>query len=305
MSSQLKLSVIMTVYNGEAFLQETLDAVFAQTFMDFELVVVNNGCTDGTQALLDAVNDARLRVIHNPNPGTFGDGIRLAYANAKGLFIAVQDADDVPLPDRFAQQIAAFEIDEALGLVSSAFEDIDQDGNHLGFSHPPTDVQGLVDAIQTSNPLAHSTYMYRKAAADAVGGYPDKYAYGPDFALVVRLIKAGWRVQVLDSVLLKLRQHVGQASLAPALDVTRAHDAYYLYQEASELAGVSPPARHAGMRNITKCRARYAFALMGEGRLRDGCGHLFAVLARHPLYGGAYLGYRLGRKFGLFSPTQA
>lgn len=305
MNNSPKLSVIMTVYNGEAFLSETLDAVFAQTFTDFELVVVNNGCTDGTQGLLDGVDDGRLRVIQAPHHGTFGDGIRLAYNNANSPFIAVQDADDVPLSGRFAQQIAAFEVDDNLGLVSSAFEDIDQDGNHLDFRHPPTDVQGLVNAIQTFNPLAHSTYMYRKAAADAVGGYPSQYAYGPDFALVVRLIKAGWRVQVLDMVLLKLRQHVGQASLAPDLDVTRAHDAYYLYQEASELAGISPSDLRAGMRNITKCRARYALALLAEGRRLEGWGHIFAVVARHPLYGGAYLGYRLGRKLGLLGLTQA
>ena len=217
-----RLSVITTVYNGEAFLQETLSAVLAQTFTDFEWVVVNNGCTDGTQAILDGAGDTRLRVIQAPSHGTFGDGIRLAYENAKGEFVAVQDADDVPMADRFAQQIAAFEQDETLGLVSSAFEDIDQDGKHLSFTRPPLELQGLVDAFQTTNPLAHSTYMYRKAASDAVGGYPDQFAYGPDFALVIRLIKAGWGVRVLEDVLLKLRQHVGQASLAPALSVTRA-----------------------------------------------------------------------------------
>ena len=300
-----QLTVIMTVYNGEAFLQETLDAVFTQTFADFEMVVVNNGCTDRTQAILDGVNDDRLRVIQAPSHGTFGDGIRLAYKNATGPFIAVQDGDDVPMSDRFDKQVAALMADDQLGLVSSAFEDIDQDGNHLDFKHPPTQLQGLVDALQTSNPMAHSTYMYRKAASDAVGGYPTQYAYGPDFALVIRLIKAGWRVRVLDDVLLKLRQHVGQASLAPALGVTRAHDAYYLYQEASGLGDVSISARRAGARNITKCRARYALALMGEGRHLTGWGQLFAALARHPLYGAVYLGYRLGRRLGLLKPTQA
>ena len=300
--TQPLLSVIMTIFNGEAFLQETLDAVFAQTFTDFELVVVNNGSTDGTQLILEAVDDDRLRVIQAPNHGTFGDGIRLAYQNARGTFIAVQDGDDVPVPERFAKQLAAFEANAELGLASSAFEDIDQDGKHLGFSHPPIELQGLIDAFQTTNPLAHSTYMYRKAAADAVGGYPSRYAYGPDFGLVIRLIKAGWKIQVLGEILLKLRQHVGQASLAPDLGVTRAHDALHLYQEAAEIDGISPSARRAGMRNIAKCRARYALALISEGRCQEGWKQLVDTLLRHPLYGLTYLGYRLGLRLGWLKP---
>ncbi|MBL4613378.1 MAG: glycosyltransferase, partial [Magnetovibrio sp.] len=196
----------MTVFNGAKYLQETLDAVWAQSFTGFELVVVNNGSTDGTQVILDSVNDHRLRIIQAPHHGTFGDGIRLAYQNAKGKYIAVQDGDDVPMVDRFAKQVAALDADKSLGLVSSAFEDIDQDGYHLGTTNPPTVMQDMLDAMQTANPLAHSTYMYRKVATDAVGGYPLEYAYGPDFGLVIRLIKAGWGVRVLGDVLLKLRQ---------------------------------------------------------------------------------------------------
>lgn len=203
------------------------------------------------------------------------------------------------MPERFAKQIVAFAADDKLGLVSSAFEDINQDGKQLGFTHPPVELQGLVDAFQTSNPLAHSTYMYRKAAADAVGGYPDQFAYGPDFALVIRVIKAGWRVRVLDDVLLKLRHHVGQASKAQALGVTRAHDAYYLYQEAAGLDGISAGPKRAGLRNVAKCRIRYALALIQEGRRSEGLGQMMGALARHPFYSLAYLGYRFGKAFGL------
>ncbi|PCI42174.1 MAG: hypothetical protein COB46_01290 [Rhodospirillaceae bacterium] len=300
-----KLSVIMTVYNGEAFLQETLDAVFGQTFTDFELVVVNNGCTDGTQAMLDGVTDDRLRVVQNPNGKTFGEGIRVAYENAQAQYLAVQDADDVPLPDRFKLQVAALDCDDLLGLVSSAFEDIDQDGRHLANNFPPTDQAGLIDAIQTHSPMAHSTYMYRKTASDQVGGYPAEYAYGPDFGLVVRLIKADWKIQVLGEILLKLRQHAGQASLASDLGVTRAHDAYHLYSEASELEGASGSARKAGRKNVTKCRVRYGLALIGENRLGKGLSHILKAVLNQPLYSSVYLGYRLGRKLRLVKPAQA
>lgn len=296
------LSVIMTVYNGEAFLQETLDGVLAQTFADFELVVVNNGSTDGTLAILDAIDDDRLRVIQAPQHGTFGDGIRLAYENAKGQFIAVQDGDDVSTPDRFAKQAAALDADPSLGIVFGAYQDMDEDGNLAAIHRPPVRPQDLIDTFQTRNPLAHSTYMYRRIASDEVGGYPVEYAYGPDFALVIRLIKKGWGVKVLDDVVLKLRLHAGQTSILPTFSVTRAHDALYLFHEAVRIEGAALKAQRAGARHLAKCTLQYALALLGDGQVRDGLKQMLIGLVRHPLYGLAYLGYRLGLKLGVVKP---
>jgi glycosyltransferase involved in cell wall biosynthesis len=297
------LSAIMTVYNGAEFLQETLDGVFDQTFTDFELVVVNNGSTDGTQAILDDVDDSRLRVIQAPQHGSFGDGIRLAYENARGKFIAVQDSDDVSLPERFEKQVIVLETEPAVGGVSSAFEEIDENSTHLGYSDLPKGEQGLLDAFQTSNPLTHSTFMFRKSDTDEIGGYPVEYAYGPDFAVVIRLLKAGWQLKVLDDVLLRWRRHLGQASIAPGLSVTRAHDALYLYTEAYGLAGVSPAARRQGGRNIVKWKLQYGMALMGEGQLGRGLRQIFSGVLRRPLYSAAYLGYQLARKLGIVPPA--
>lgn len=297
------LSVIMTVYNGEDFLQEALNAVWAQTYTDFELVVVNNGSTDDTQAILDAVDDPRLRVVQAPSHGTFGDGIRLAYRQARGRYIAVHDADDESLPERFEKQIAAFEADNSLGMVFGAFQDMDQNGVVSEIHHPPRLRQDLIDAFQTHNPLAHSTYMYRRVAADQVFGYPTEYAYGPDFALVIRVMKKGWGVQVLDDVLLKLRLHPGQTSILPTFSVTRAHDALYLFREAARLDTISLKARRAGSRHIVKCMLQYALALMADGQVREGAKQVFAGLLRHPIYGLVYLAYRLGLRSGLMRPV--
>lgn len=296
------LSVIMTVYNGEAFLQEALHAIFNQTFNDFELVVVNNGSTDATQAILDAVTDDRLRVVQAPSHGSFGDGIRLAYQNARGRYIAVQDADDASLPDRFAKQVAALEADASVGLVSGAYQDMDDQGNLGAVHQPPCDAQGLIDTLQTNNPLAHSTYMYRRDAADQVGGYASEYAYGPDLALVIRLIKKGWGVKVLDSVVLKLRLHALQTSVVPEQTVTRARDVLYLFEESANLQGASPAARRKGRRANVKRALQYGLALLREKQRAQGLKHLLLGIVRHPLYGLAYLGYRMGVGLGLMRP---
>lgn len=299
MKTTPKLSIIMTVYNGEAFLRETLDAVMASSFTDWEMVIVNNCSTDGTQGILDDFTDPRFRFIYPEVHGSFGDGIRLAYANARADYIAVQDGDDVSQHTRFEHQVAALDADPKLGLVSGWFELIDQHSTKFDECRPPETHQGLIDAYQISNPLGHSTYMYRREASDMIGGYPLDYAYGPDFALVIRLIKAGWLVRVLPEVVLKLREHVGQTSLASNQSVTRAHDAVYLYKEASELSGVSSSAKRLGRRNLAKRFVQYGLALVSENQWIKGVGQIISAIAHHPLYSLVYLGYRLLKLLGI------
>lgn len=300
-----QLSVIMTVYNGEDFIQETLDSVWAQTFQDFELVVVNNGCTDGTQDILDANTDERLRVVQAPQHGTFGDGIRLAYENAKGEYIAVQDADDVSLPDRFALQVHVLNSFPLIGLVSGSYQRFFADGELGEVVEPPTDRQGLVDTFQVTNPLAHSSYMYRRQASDSVGGYADMYQFGADFGLVIRMMKEGWNVYIIKDVILKLRSHAGQTSHNPAVAVDRTHDSLHLLLEASGLDGASVSAKLAGRRAIAKARIQYGLALSQNQRLGGGLGQILRSFLTNPLYSLTYLGYRFGCRIGVLKPRGA
>ncbi len=300
MSSKPFLSVIMTVYNGEVFLRETLDAIFGQTFSDFELVVVNNGCTDSTQDILDSYDDPRLRVVRQTlEKPTFGDGIRLAYANARGEFIAVNDGDDVPLVERFEKQVTALKADKDLGLVSGWFEEIDENSAHLQDCAPPTDLAVLYETYQSANPLAHSTYMYRKSAADQVGGYVEKYHYGSDFALVLEMIKAGWKIKVLSEQVLKLRVHSGQASQAVDLSVMRAFEAKELFAIAATLPNLSVDARKHAKKNNTKRIIQYGFSLWAENRTGEGWKEIISALVKSPLYGSKYFLFRVGCHMGV------
>ena len=294
------LSVIMTVYNGEKFLNETLDAIFAQSFTDFELIVVNNGCTDSTQGILDSYDDQRLRVIQqSKQKPTFGDGIRLAYDNACGKFIAVNDGDDVPELDRFASQVEVLSGNEDVALVSGGFEEIDEEGNHIQRCQPPVQLADLKTAFQSSNPLAHSTYMYRKAVTDQVGGYTEKYHYGSDMALVLAVIRAGWGVKILNQSVLKLRVHAAQASQISTLGVMRAYEAKELFKEAANLPGLTPEACKIGRKNLTKRTIQYALELNAEKRFSEALGQFFEALVKSPVYGSIYALFRLGCALGI------
>ncbi len=282
----------MSVYNGEAFIRETLDSVLAQSFSDWEMIIVNNISTDGTQGVLDIYDDPRIKVIYPDSHGIIGVGLRLALSHAQGEYVAVQDADDVSTPDRFMIQVEALDNDASLGLVSGWYDLIDEKSQKIGEARPPTNQQDIIDAFQQTNVIAHSTCMFKRKATDLSGGYPLKYSYGCDFAMILGLLKIGWNIKILPHVVLKLREHTGQASTVISLNVERSHDAVHLAREVVQLTNISPSARRVGRRNLTKCILRFAIALLSEKQWAKAWGQLIDGLLNQPIYAIIYLSYR-------------
>ncbi|MEA2735824.1 MAG: hypothetical protein QOE14_2275, partial [Humisphaera sp.] len=101
------VSVLMPVYNAARYLAEAVESILAQTFRDFEFVIVDDGSTDRSPAMLDeyAKRDSRIRIIRRPNTGIVG-ALNDAIAESKAALIARMDADDVSLPDRLEKQVA-------------------------------------------------------------------------------------------------------------------------------------------------------------------------------------------------------
>ncbi len=101
------VSVLMPIYNAELTLAEAVESILAQTFTDFELIVVDDGSTDGSLQMLQkfAHRDTRIRIISRPNTGIAG-ALNEAMDAARGEFLARMDADDISLPARFEKQVA-------------------------------------------------------------------------------------------------------------------------------------------------------------------------------------------------------
>src|SRR6478672_11907562 len=101
------LSVLMPVYNGARYLAEAVESILGQTFRDFELIIVNDGSTDGSEKILRryAEQDGRIKLISRPNTGIVG-ALNDAIAASKCELMARMDADDVAMPDRFEKQLA-------------------------------------------------------------------------------------------------------------------------------------------------------------------------------------------------------
>ena len=150
------ISVLMPAYNAQAFIRQSVQSVLAQTFEDFELIVVNDGSTDDTAAILAAFDDPRLRIIDNPrNLGIVGT-LNHGHQIARGRYIARQDADDFSLPLRFARQKAFLDTNPQTVIVASEMTLL-EDGNitipREGGDTDPAIVEWL---LHLGNPVGHA-----------------------------------------------------------------------------------------------------------------------------------------------------
>ncbi len=164
------LSVLMTVYNGMPWLPQAVDSILAQTYDDFEFIIVNDGSTDGTAAYLNQRLDARVRVIHQENGGTAvasNAGLELC----RGEFLARMDADDIAMPDRFAKQIRFLREHPDVGLVGSNIIPLGQQkaGSVIRLA---TDHEEIYQQLLLGqHAMCHPTVMMRTELLKGLGGY--------------------------------------------------------------------------------------------------------------------------------------
>jgi glycosyltransferase involved in cell wall biosynthesis len=198
------------VYNGEAFLQEAIDSVLVQRFSDFELIIVDDGSTDRTAAIIAQCHDPRLRVIRRPHSGLVA-ALNAGLAAARGKWVARQDADDLCLPSRFEEQLATLTRDRDAVLSFAGVEIIGARPKHSRPSHLPRTraLQALKLCYQC--PFTHSTVIFRRDLVLEVGCYDAADFPAEDFALWGRLIQRGG-FSAIAKPLLKYRIHPGSIS---------------------------------------------------------------------------------------------
>jgi glycosyltransferase involved in cell wall biosynthesis len=199
------VSVVMPVHNGSRFVAEAMQSVFAQTFTDFEFIVVDDGSTDDTAAIVASFRDDRLVALRHPSNLGLRAALNTGCRHARGPFIARMDADDVCAPGRFAAQVEALRRDERIGVIGSAVQLIDAEGRPLGTKAFPEDPALVAWSMFFFNSVAHPAVMMRRDIAAAAGFYPAGCAGGTeDYALFIRLSR-GTRITNLPEPLLSYR----------------------------------------------------------------------------------------------------
>ena len=180
------VSVLMGVWNGAPRVREAVGSVLGQTMGDLELIVIDDGSTDGTPAILESFGDPRLRVERRARGG-LTSALNRALALARAPLLARLDADDLAVPERLARQVAFLGAHPDVGLLGSAAREVDPSGRDIRTVCPPTDDAALRRALIRSNPFVHSSMMMRRAEVELVEGYDPSFPVAQDYDLWMRL----------------------------------------------------------------------------------------------------------------------
>ncbi|HWI16188.1 MAG TPA: glycosyltransferase, partial [Vicinamibacterales bacterium] len=214
-----RLSVLMPVRNGMPYLPEAVGGILAQTFNDFELLVINNGSTDGTIEYLRTLRDPRLRVL---SPGDIGlaRSLNIGLAQAKGRYVARHDADDRSTRDRFAKQVAFLDANPGIAVLGTCVNFVDEHGDEVkdqwtqvirDQQDPAQTPEQILAMMPLTCCIAHGSVMMRTAVALGAGGYNPATVPAEDYDLWLRLLP-DYKIAKLPDRLYDYRVHGDQSS---------------------------------------------------------------------------------------------
>lgn len=207
----LSVSVVVTVLNGEAFVDRCLDALATQTLRPREIVVIDDGSTDATSSKLVAARERHgdmVRLHRHGNRGAAAS-LNVAHSMCSGNYIANADVDDDFPPDRLAKSVALMEANGADlgGGQVDGWLDVGWRRRPLRFavSRFATDPGGIADRlVKGLDPLPHATMIVRRDAVARFGGYRRLFQ-GEDLELMLRWARLGARIAVSPDVLASYR----------------------------------------------------------------------------------------------------
>lgn len=207
MNTQPLLSVIMSVYNGEKYLHESIDSILNQTFRDFEFIIIEDASTDCTLEIIEKykTEDSRIVLItKKKNKGTKGfiENLNIGLNVAKGKFIARMDADDISDLNRFQKQVDFLQTNENIFMVGSDVQLINEDGLNtklLPAYHTDEDIK---ENMFKNISIYHPVILFRNNKKIY---YREKMLYCEDYDLYFRLMIEGYKFANIKEPLLKYR----------------------------------------------------------------------------------------------------
>jgi glycosyltransferase involved in cell wall biosynthesis len=210
----VKVSVLIPVYNTERHIGESIESIICQSYQNFELIICDDCSTDKSFEIASqyALRDARIKVFRNEkNLGIASNRNRLV-ALAQGEYIVWQDADDVSLPNRIESQLDFLERNPDVAIVGGYLQFFG-DGRESSVRKYASDDRSLRNSIFRYAPVAQPAAMIRKRCILEVGEYNPKYPYSEDLDMSFRL-GSRFRFANLPAVLIKYRQHGESATFA-------------------------------------------------------------------------------------------
>jgi glycosyltransferase involved in cell wall biosynthesis len=198
----------MPVYNAEAYIAESIQSVFNQTLVDFELIIVDDGSTDNTVSAIRSFSDPRIVLLRNEHDfiGSLNDGIK----QANGKYIARMDADDIMLPNRLQVQYDFMEQNQSIDVCGTWAESF---GDGAGLMQTPIEHRQIVTTMLRYCPMIHPSVIMRRSVLKYLRKpYKRDYPAAEDYKLWTDLAGKGAQFANIPQVLLRYRQSSNQVT---------------------------------------------------------------------------------------------
>lgn len=216
------LSVVMSVWNDEAFVGQAIDSILAQSFGDFEFLIVDDHSADQSAAVIAqrAASDPRIQILPYGEKGRVPALNRL-IGEARAPIVALMDSDDISAPLRFERQLAFLAAHPDHAAVSCECDKIDEAGQPINrpLIDRPSSHEGLVANFESGPLLNHNAVMIRRAAMERIGGYRAVFRHAEDYDLWLRLSEVA-KLANLPENLVTYRIHARQVSTANLVEQT-------------------------------------------------------------------------------------
>lgn len=217
------VSVLVKSYNHARYVRQTIESVLAQSFQDFEIVVTDDGSTDGTLDVLRSFTDPRIQLAALPQNQGISAAMNATIARARGRYLAILNSDDFALPDRLQRQVAFLDASPGVSLVFGLPVTVDEAGQprpplndfELPLRFPDFSRRSWLRLFFFgSNCLCAPTAMIRREAYVAVGAYDRRLTNLQDVDMWIRMLRAGHQIHLLTDRLTAFRLRDNQANMS-------------------------------------------------------------------------------------------
>lgn len=218
-----KISILMPVYNGAQYIRQSINSILKQSFRDLELIIIDDGSTDGTDKIINEFTDKRIHCYRIEHSGTSA-ALNFGVSKCRQAWIARIDADDINTPLRLEKQAAYLEENPDTDILSSWSAYFTEPDKIIFVLREPEEHEDIVDALGLHNPVNQSAMICRKSILEK-NRFNESLANNEDFELMFRL-KDKCRFHIMPEVLVYTRWHKDSRTFAT--DNSNIYDMLYL-----------------------------------------------------------------------------
>lgn len=214
--ANVSITVLMTVYNAAPYIREAVESVLAQTYTDFEFLIVNDASTDQTLTIIESYRDARIRIINNLKNIGQTCSLNVGLHHAKGTSIARMDGDDIVYASWLQDQINVLKQHPSCAVLSPSAVFIDAKNRILKERKIPFDRDHIILKAFFASPINHVGCLMRRDIVLSVGGYDEDKKIVADYGLWCKLIRKKHDIVTHPTVLVAVRTHAHSISIMEA-----------------------------------------------------------------------------------------